>query len=226
MKTPVPWSLTDVILALAAPFIGFGLTQGIGSALAASALEMLILLALISSGVTIGLLYGLAQARGVGWAQLGCRRVPKQVLLRALFTTPLVMVAMGVAGATVAYLVQGELNNHQLDLFSSAASAPTTAVLAVIALATLVPLAEELLFRGFLFDTLLARVSPPITIAVTAGVFGIYHGEPGPIAACTVLGLYLGYLRLQSDSIWPTVVIHAGNNLVVGIGMLWYWWSQ
>jgi membrane protease YdiL (CAAX protease family) len=65
-----------------------------------------------------------------------------------------------------------------------------------------------------------------VTVVVTAVVFGVYHVEPGPAAACTVMGLVLGWLRHRTGSIWPAVVMHATNNLLVGSGMLWYWCTR
>ncbi len=220
------WSLTDVILAAAAPFIGVGLAMGLSGLVSLTPLETLALLASLSGVVTIAVCYGLALGRGLGWKDLGCRPVPPKVLLHALLATPAVMVAMGLAGAGVAYLVEGELINHQLQLFADAPRALPTALLALLALGAVVPLAEELLFRGLLFGALESRVSPPMTVGITAMIFGIYHGQPGPVAACTVMGLILGWIRLRTGSIWPTVTIHAANNLLVGVGMLWYWCSQ
>jgi len=226
MTPPRPWSLTDVVLAAAAPFIGLGLTMGLSGFVSVTPLETLVLLASLSGVVTIAICYGLARSRGLGWADLGCRSVPPKIVLRALLATPAVMVAMGLAGAAAAYLVEGELINHQLQLFADAPRALPTAFLALLALGVVVPLAEELLFRGLLFGALEARVSPPMTVGITAVIFGVYHGQPGPVAACTVMGLVLGWIRLRTDSIWPTVTIHAANNLLVGVGMLWYWCTQ
>ncbi len=226
MSTASKWSPPQVVLAAAAPFIGMALTLGLTGLLSLSSLERIVVLATVSGVFTIGICYGLAVSNGVGWSALGCRSVPVKVLLRALIATPAVMVAMGLAGTAVTYLLEGELVNHQLQLFADAPQAIPTAILAILALSVIIPLAEEILFRGLLFSALVSRVSPGMTIGLTALIFGIYHGEPGPVAACTVLGLVLGYVRLKTQSIWPTVVIHATNNLLVGVGMLYYWCSR
>ena len=226
MTPPRPWSLTDVVLAAAAPFIGLGLTMGLSGFVSVTPLETLVLLASLSGVVTIAICYGLARSRGLGWADLGCRSVPPKIMLRALLATPAVMVAMGLAGAAAAYLVEGELINHQLQLFADSPRELPTALSVLVLVGLAVPLAEELLFRGLLFGALETRVSPAVTVGMTAVVFGVYHGEPGPVAACTVMGIALGWMRHRTGSIWPSVTLHAANNLLVGVGMLWYWFAQ
>jgi len=182
-------------------------------------------------GVTSGTLtvftcYFIIRRHGARWAALGCRSTSRTELVRAALVTPAVMVVMGLVGAAVNYAVEGEPFSAQVRFFERAAEDVSGAVAAVAVIGLLVPVAEELLFRGVLFGALRRRTSPTVTVIVTAVVFGVYHVEPGPAAACTVMGLVLGWLRHRTGSIWPAVVMHATNNLLVGSGMLWYWCTR
>jgi membrane protease YdiL (CAAX protease family) len=88
------------------------------------------------------------------------------------------------------------------------------AVLAVVMIVGLAPIAEELFFRGFVFAGLRARWSL-WPAAITSGlIFGLVHAPTGittvvPLAA---LGLALCWLYDRTGSLWPCVIAHMINN--------------
>ena len=88
------------------------------------------------------------------------------------------------------------------------------AVLAVLMIALLAPVAEELFFRGFVFAGLRTRWSL-WPAAITSGlIFGLVHASTGittvvPLAA---LGVALCWLYDRTGSLWPCVIAHMINN--------------
>lgn len=87
---------------------------------------------------------------------------------------------------------------------------------AAIALAVILfgPMLEELLFRGALFRPML-KVHPPKTvIGVTAALFAMAHLTPQSWLPIALLGLALGFVRRQSGSLVPSMLIHATFNAV------------
>jgi membrane protease YdiL (CAAX protease family) len=88
------------------------------------------------------------------------------------------------------------------------------AVLAVLMIALLAPVAEELFFRGFVFAGLRTRWSL-WPAAITSGlIFGLVHAPTGittvvPLAA---LGVALCWLYDRTGSLWPCVIAHMINN--------------
>jgi membrane protease YdiL (CAAX protease family) len=93
--------------------------------------------------------------------------------------------------------------------------------LLVVAIVIGAPLAEELVFRGYLLGTLL-RVLPhwPAQL-VTAAVFGYVHG-PAYALPIGVLGLLFGWLRTRHGALWPSMLAHAVHNgLTVTVTLLW-----
>jgi membrane protease YdiL (CAAX protease family) len=88
------------------------------------------------------------------------------------------------------------------------------AVAAVLMIAVLAPVAEELFFRGFLFAGLRTRWSL-WPAAITSGlIFGLVHAPTGittvvPLAA---LGFALCWLYDRTGSLWPCVIAHMINN--------------
>ncbi|RMF10951.1 MAG: CPBP family intramembrane metalloprotease [Candidatus Neomarinimicrobiota bacterium] len=88
-----------------------------------------------------------------------------------------------------------------------------SALLIGTALLLLAPLGEELLFRGFLQQTL-ERTWPDLTRAVliTALFFAFIHLNPYWMIQIYLLAVLLGYLAWRANSIWPSFLLHLVNN--------------
>lgn len=85
-------------------------------------------------------------------------------------------------------------------------------IFAFIALVILAPLAEELLFRGYLFGKLRYYISfVPATI-ITSILFGLVHWQWNVGVDVFILSLALCYLREKTHSLWPAVMLHATKN--------------
>lgn len=70
------------------------------------------------------------------------------------------------------------------------------------------PLAEELLYRGALFDAL-GRTAP----WATAVLFALAHGPNAFFLPLFFVGLWLGFLAQRQDTLLPAVALHAAFNL-------------
>ena len=81
-------------------------------------------------------------------------------------------------------------------------------VLAIVAVA---PLAEEVVFRGYLFTSLRDAMPKLGTHLVVAGLFGLVHGL-GHAVPVAVLSLLFGYLRQRHDGLLPAILAHALHN--------------
>lgn len=89
--------------------------------------------------------------------------------------------------------------------------------LAVVTIA-IIPLVEEILYRGVLLNALRPWGRAPAILA-GAVLFGLGHG-PALFVSTVVFGWVLGWLAWEYRSIWPGVLIHAGFNLFAGVGAL------
>ncbi|MFM1870927.1 MAG: hypothetical protein RL398_349 [Planctomycetota bacterium] len=95
----------------------------------------------------------------------------------------------------------------------------------LVALGTVVgaPLAEELVFRGFLQSALL-RVLPPFAAVGTAAViFGLCHTLPYALPV-TLLGALFGELARRGGGLWPAIVAHSAHNLTTLL--VTYFWPE
>lgn len=85
-------------------------------------------------------------------------------------------------------------------------------ILAFLTLVIVAPLAEELLFRGYLYGKL--RKSVPIWLAVlaTSLLFAAIHGQWNVAVDVFALSLVMCGLREITGSIWAGVVLHTMKN--------------
>jgi membrane protease YdiL (CAAX protease family) len=96
----------------------------------------------------------------------------------------------------------------------------------LLAAALAVPYAEEVAFRGFLFEGFAARWGGRVAVIATALLFAFAHLEPvqpfSKVPLILVLGFALGVLRHRSGHLGPSVALHAMNNALATM-VLWWW---
>jgi len=81
-----------------------------------------------------------------------------------------------------------------------------------------VPLMEEMLYRGLLLTALRSHGRWP-AITVSALLFGLGHG-PTTAFSTFLVGWVLAWLAWEYRSIWPGVIIHTAFNLFAALGAL------
>lgn len=88
-------------------------------------------------------------------------------------------------------------------------------VVALLAVALLPAICEEVLFRGAVQRALSTRLFPVAAVVVTAVLFAGYHMSLVQLLPVFVLGLALGALAHRSDSVVPAMTAHFLNNTMV-----------
>ena len=85
-------------------------------------------------------------------------------------------------------------------------------VLAFIVLVVAVPVAEEILFRGYLFGKLKKVVPVWAAVLVTSILFGALHGSWNVAIDTIALSVVLCVLRELTGSLWPSILLHMAKN--------------
>jgi membrane protease YdiL (CAAX protease family) len=80
---------------------------------------------------------------------------------------------------------------------------------------------EELGFRGVIFSLLRRSLDPKETILLSAVAFGLLHLSVPMLLTHVPLGLYLGWLRQRSGSLYPSMAAHFLHNALVVAGETW-----
>lgn len=84
-----------------------------------------------------------------------------------------------------------------------------------IAVGVLVPIAEEMVFRGAILRRLLDAFDKRwhwAAIVITAALFGIVHLNMAQGINAFVMGLLLGWMYMRTRSIVPGIIFHFANN--------------
>jgi membrane protease YdiL (CAAX protease family) len=96
----------------------------------------------------------------------------------------------------------------------------------LLAAALAVPYAEEVAFRGFLFEGFAGRWGGRVAVIATALLFAFVHLEPvqtfSKVPLILVMGFALGVLRQRAGHLGPSVALHAMNNALATM-VLWWW---
>jgi membrane protease YdiL (CAAX protease family) len=89
----------------------------------------------------------------------------------------------------------------------------------VLCMVTVVPFIEEVLFRGYLQESLQPYFRPWTAVTITALIFSLFHFSLTQgasnlliLSALFLLALLLGYLKERQASLWSSVALHATFN--------------
>lgn len=83
--------------------------------------------------------------------------------------------------------------------------------LAVVAIPAV---SEELLFRGLLLPGLTRQYNAAVGLVLSSFFFGLIHWAPVAIVYATVAGFALGWVRLKTGSVLPSIAMHGAFNAV------------
>lgn len=87
-------------------------------------------------------------------------------------------------------------------------------LLTLLSVGILVPIVEEITFRGMLFSTLKRGFSPVVALFIQALFFALFHGNLLQGSYTFFVGLLAGCLVLWYDSLWPAIILHVAFNSI------------
>ena len=85
-------------------------------------------------------------------------------------------------------------------------------LMAFITLVIIAPVAEEALFRGYLYGHLRARIPIWLAMVITSAVFGAVHGQLNVAIDTFALSMIMCSLREVTGSIWAGILLHMLKN--------------
>lgn len=93
-------------------------------------------------------------------------------------------------------------------------------LLVVMFTVALVPsIVEETVFRGFLQNTLEKSLNPIKSIIISSLIFGVFHLNPINLIPLFIMGIYLGFIYYQSNSLIIPILAHFCNNIFAVISI-------
>lgn len=135
--------------------------------------------------------------------------------LCAIWVMALVAVAVQLAYRAATGHAPPPMPNEQY-LLGQEAAARAAAFLVTV---TVIPLTEELFFRGLVFGALRTKIGFWAAAAASSLLFGAVHMSLVAMLPLAVIGFALAWLYERTGSIWPGVMMHALQNSVA-LGLL------
>ncbi len=131
-------------------------------------------------------------------------RVSKQKVIGCVIISVLVL-------GTIRYIWYCHMELLNSVLGFSYEAERETGIVAIIYGVLVAPIAEEIVFRGWLLK-MLRRYGDVAAVLFTSLAFGLMHGTLVQSAPAVFIGLLLGFIALKYRSIVPTILIHMATN--------------
>lgn len=128
-----------------------------------------------------------------------------------VLATILETIAIYLSAATIALLAKNAMNAPS-PIQNITDEVPITALATLSIL--IVPIGEEALMRGFVYPIMRQRFSAPVTIALSACLFALLHGNIVQIILTLPLGIACGYMYEQTHSLMQCIGIHMLFNVL------------
>jgi membrane protease YdiL (CAAX protease family) len=164
--------------------------------------------------VTIGAPW-LIYKRRTTLEEVGLQRLPSW---KDLGIAPIGFIAYLIVTAVFMIVAQNTLTfvdfDQQQDVGFEALNLQYEYILAFITLVIIAPLAEEILFRGYLFGKLRKVTSLWVSILITSVLFGIVHLAWNVGIDVFALSIVMCLVLVWSGSLWPSIIIHMTKNFI------------
>lgn len=145
--------------------------------------------------------------------EVGLQRLP---LWRELLAAPVGFIAYvitsGIVISTLANFVPAFDVQQAQDVGFDQLTYRYEYILAFITLVVIAPVAEEILFRGYLYGKLKKRTVRWVAILLTSALFGLAHGQWNVAVDTFILSIVLCLLRDMTGSLWPAIILHMIKN--------------
>ena len=169
----------------------------------------------LQGAALIAVVYVVAiRRRGLTWADLGLRPLPAIWRRKTLSAAVLAFILTLVINVIVQRIAGQGLSNPQFGVIAPDGFSWPVMIGMLLVVGGLMPLAEELMFRGVLYPWLRARWGVAVAAVVSAALFSVLHGIPWLIPAIFSLGVILALLYERSGSLWSAVIAHGLYNAV------------
>ena len=109
------------------------------------------------------------------------------------------------------------IRSEGLDIFRDTLTnmAGLELLLLVMLVGVVVPIVEELIFRGLLWRLVtFCKGTSFVAYMVTSCLFAIAHMEPLHVLGVLPLSFFIGWLKLRTGSVLPGIAAHMSNNLL------------
>lgn len=171
--------------------------------------------------VMSALSYGVAGLAMLPSARPVLREAKKRMVLSHLrrerprnYIIALLVSCCAVLGLNLLFDLTGIIDNSAAYQAVAAGQLSASLAVGLICYGIISPLAEELVFRGIVYNELKRSYRLPLAMLISALLFGLYHMNPVQGGYGFIMGLLLAYLYEYFGSfLWPVLVHMLANSL-------------
>ena len=214
-------SLASIALMLAclAPAVivfGIRMTQRKMTALTSDDLLIISALGLLAEafGLIVAVWWFGKRRRKLSWREFGFRPVSANWVLAAIGLTFAVSIIGGALGVLAQQGFGLPAENPQIKALAPAGFSWPAAIGITLLGGVLVPIAEEMFFRGMLHRWARDKWGFAAGALISASVFGAIHVIPLVIPFAILMGLAASWAYERTGSLLPGLIIHIINNTV------------
>ena len=161
------------------------------------------------------------------------RRFPSGIRRQLRIARPrwprLLLVIVATAGAVVLvdqiYVITQQLSpvpdNYAEAIRELKPNTPLEFAVTLAGLCLLVPLAEEVIFRGLIQQVFTRNMGPLVAVGLAGAIFGAVHLNAHLLISITVFGWYLGWVYYATGNLTYTIAAHAVFNTAALVQLTW-----
>ena len=216
-KSLIILSLVPVVVTIVSlgVFVGFAFALRLDRSVALEGLAWTIG---VMSIATVSLMLWWVGRSSISWASLGFRPISWR-LLHILWQAPLVL--LGARLTQVLFAAIFNLSPPESSVNTTALEVSTPgAVILLASVIVLVPIWEEVVFRGVVFNALRQRYRLPLSLILASAIFAIAHIAFPIFPYLFMLGLGLCLVYAFHRNTWASIIVHAFVNLVASAAVL------
>lgn len=113
------------------------------------------------------------------------------------------------------WLLTKWLGDDREDLLGELRSASVSEAVLIVTFCVMPAILEEIAFRGLIQHWLQAAISPTKALLVASFLFALMHFSPISFWYLFLVGCCLGWAKLRTGSLYPSMLIHFLHNLIV-----------
>ncbi len=160
------------------------------------------------------LLYSLMVSKNLKqtFADTGFKKISGKMLLYSFLLGVVLYIVNAFVASTFSSILTW-LGYEQVKLGSSTETISYWSLLKELCLSCLLPaFCEEFLHRGIMLHANKKQTNPRYALIISSILFGLIHLNINQFFYAAILGFFIGYVGLVSDSIFPCMIIHFMNN--------------
>lgn len=117
------------------------------------------------------------------------------------------------------YLFPNFIDNNMPEIIKEQfeAIALSSPLLTLLAIGIFAPIAEEILFRGAIYNLFKDNVGKYVALIISSILFALIHLNIYQASYTLFIGLFLGIILMKTGSLWLPIIFHIVYNLFGGI---------